>query len=275
MISEVLFQSTPPGALVRLKSKTGTVVAEGRTPATLRVPADEYRWELQLDNFLTDKSGPLGLQLFAKRADTVSVSLTRADDRVAVLERANAAFKTRGGCAEAIPLYESVRQPSEMSGDRGTEWAESRMRLGQCYRELREYEKAARSFGQVLSARPGQWSAKFESGMTSCNAQDFDAGLIAFREMGGAFLGRVDASRKRGVQLLARYGAAYCRVQQLERLGDTERNRDLRESAVGSLDEFISGAESYLGDDIPSELRAPLEQALRDAKSKRQNLDRG
>jgi hypothetical protein len=272
--SEVLFQSNPAGALVRLKARDGRVVSEGTTPAALRVPADEYSWDVNLEGYLGDQSGPLGLQLFARRSDTVAITLTRADDRRAILTRANTAFARRGGCAEAVRLYESIPRPNEMGGDLGTQWTESRMRLGQCYKEMREYDRALRAFEVVVGSRPGQWSAKFESGVTSCAAQDFETGLVSFRDMGGAFLGRVDATRKRAVQLLARYGTALCRVQQLERLGDTERNRDLRETSLGSLDEFITGAETYLAGEPPPEMKAPLEQALTDARAKRDNLFR-
>jgi hypothetical protein len=273
-LHSIVFTTSPPGARVRLKSTTTGKVYEHVSPWTFSVPSEVFSWEVELANYLPDQSRQRMVDVVAKSSDSVDVALTPAGDRKALLQRADVEFaKPRGaGCAEAIRLYESVAQPNDVSGSVGAEWRESRLKEGQCFELQHEYDKAIHNFEQVLSAEKGQWSAKYELGVTQCAAKDFAAGNQNLREMGGPFLGQVSAELKEFVRSIARYGSGLCKFNEFSGKSQPERFPDLRDQAISSFEEFMSTGESLLSGRLSNDLKSSISRDLADAKAKHKQL---
>jgi hypothetical protein len=248
-------------------------VFDGTTPVTLTLPVGVYQWRVAREGFVTDSSRE-GLDVTGMAGDTFTVRLTPSGDRATRLERARAAFARN--CGEAIPLLESIERPGELNSALGTEWLGVQLQLGQCYKRQRDWERAIATFAE-LTRVANQWTAKYHLGETYCElgtAEDTRRGRQHLRELQGPFLGQVAADRKEPIVALARYAEAICGYHEYKRQAQPERWNDLRQSVIGSLEEFVAAAETLDRRGVPADLRGALSQALETARARRAELQR-
>jgi hypothetical protein len=272
-LREVRFESQPTGARVRLQLKGGAVASfDGVTPVTFKVPRGVYSWRVELDGYLTDQSQDRDLNLLTSPSETISRTLTPAGDWQAIRQRADAAFQA-GRCTDAIRLYLAMTRPEQTDGDVGLAYAESRMKLAQCYQRERDFDNAIKAYIDVMALRPGQWTAKYHLGRLLCDMRDFQRGRAQLSELEGPFLGQVAAERRATVQALARYASAGCRHRELMSKDFPERYEDLRISVLSGFEEFILSSENLLRRRaVPADLAAEINTALTDARAKRGEL---
>jgi len=251
---------------VRIFAENG-VVSEGVTPYTASVQRGMFGWTVEKEGFVSDSSRQRTLDLVARTTETVELTLTPAGARGTTVQRADSAF-ARGDCAQAVQLYESVARPANVRETAGDAWLNTRLRLGQCYGRLREYDKAIKAYDGVLADRPGQWSAKYEGALASCAAQDFRTGRASFRELGGAFVGNTSGVRRPAIRALARYGSGLCSFQEYERQSNTALFDDLRDTAISEFEEFLVAIGALSRESIPEDMRGAVAAAESDAKQK-------
>jgi len=308
--SQVVFETTPSGARVRVfEPGSRTPVREVTSPSVVRLPVGVYSWQIELVGFEPESSGAGELDLRDTERLTVRRALTRlpvtppAGDEVTppaspppavpsespvrsapvsmtglvggsaeLRAEADLAFDA-GRCQEAIGLYVAIPEPSQAGGPDALVYAESRLRLGQCYQNQREFENAIDAFEETLRFSPGQWYAKYLLGRLFCEIQAFDEGFQELRELEGSGLGKVDAERKGSVQALARYGSALCYYKDLDGREHPERFPDLIRTAFIAFEEFIVRSEDLARKGaVPRDLQALLSSALADARRKREEL---
>jgi hypothetical protein len=266
-MANIIFKTTPPGAHVRLLAKDGTVVGEVTSPNPMQVQAGTYVWEVDLTGYLPDKSGTERVVLSAGKTDTVSVALNPIGDVKTVRDRADKAFATRGGCSEAVRLYESIPKPAEMNSALGTDWVTGQMRVAQCSMELREWNKALDALSVVKGARPREWTASYMEGQVYCQMGQYEKGSTTLRDLKGSNLGSLSTGARQAASLLSTYGVATCDRLEYEASGQPERNKDQLELFLGEYEEFISGAEKLQArPGFPADYARELTNALKSAK---------
>lgn len=273
----IVFQTKPPGAKVRLIGTGGRFVeAPSATPAVFVVPADVYAWEVEMGGYLPDRSDErTKIDVVGQLADTIVLTLTTAGDWRAKLANANEAF-TAKRCAEAITLYGSLERPAQMSSELGQTWLESRTRLAQCMRDLRQYPQAVAVFKQVLEVEPRQWGARYEMANTLCLARDYRQAASVYSDVGeGPLLNRVSSDRREAVQALARYGRGLCKFREWNASPQPERHPEMREPALRLLQEFVGMADEALSRPMAGDVKLMLTRALADAKDKLQDMGTG
>ncbi len=265
----VLFKTNPAGAHIRLTASNGKVYeSTGSGSASFVVPADVYAWEATLSGYLSDRSGQRNsIDLLSKVADTMTITLTLSGDRVQRMETANTAFND-DRCAQAIELYQRIERPGEMGGDVGRTWLESRSRLAQCQRKLKQYDPAVATYRLILDAEPFQWIAKFELAATYCDSREYKKGADAYREIDGPYLNRVAQDRRQAVQALVRYGRAVCLFKDYEGQLQPDNHPELKDPALRLFDEFLYSAERLLQGALPTEIKSMLTRAFNDATAK-------
>ena len=270
----VVFYTSPPSAHIRLTSSAGKAYEANRpgNPAVFTVPAGVYSWSAELGGYLPDGSGPKNsVDVVSRLTDTLRLTLTQAGDVVSRYETAGVAYK-EDRCSQAIMIYKTIEAPVDLSGTVGRTWLESRGRLAQCQRKLRQYDDAIATYRQVLAVEPYQWNAKYELGGTYCDKHEFKSGTDVLRELSGPYLNRVQQDRRLAVQAMARYGRAICHLSDYRSQPNADNHPELREPVVSLLDEFMFTAERELKNDLPSEIRNMLANAFNDAKNKRAEL---
>jgi hypothetical protein len=267
----IVVLTTPPGARVRLHGAGPADTVSGQK-TSYSVRPGVYSYEVEMPNYVAERSRQRMIDVTSKLVDTISITLVPVDGE-GRLDRGDSLFRV-GKCPEAITSYQSVPAPSDLGGAAGGRWLETRLKTGQCFRRLREYDKAIQTFEQLLHLEPGQWAAKYTMGLTHCDKTKYPEGIQVLREMQGQFSGLVSVEKKAGVRALAQYGMALCSYQDLTGRSFPDRFPELRERVVGGFEEFVQAADALIAKSRISDgaLNDGLRTALEDAKRKLRSL---
>ncbi len=265
-VATFTFETTPPGAIVRLIGRDGQVI-QGVSPAQLAVPPGSYKWEVELNGYVPDQSGASRVIVGAGESEKVRVPLTALGDRKQILERAQKAFANVSTCDEAITLFEALTKPSEMNGQLGTEWVDSRLRIAQCGMALKDYDRALAAIADVRRERPRAWLASYYEAQIYCDIKNWRKGATSLNGLSGTYVGAMGVEERVTIPLLVSYQRAICDMKEYDELGQPERNKELLNRFLDKFDEFIDGAERLKsGRGFPAEYEQELTNALMSAK---------
>jgi tetratricopeptide (TPR) repeat protein len=172
-----------------------------------------------------------------------------------------------------------MERPAERTGQVAERWAASRVRLAQCARRVRDFDRAIEGYDAALSINSRDWLAKFERGQSLCDARgsDLGRGMTVMQELSGPYINQFGRGTQGVLRALSDYGIGYCQYIQYSNASNKGLLEDLRETITTRFNMFTDRYERLTGDassnaDVPRGALDLLKSLAVDADRKLKSL---